>query len=307
MFFSYKEFSERTTDSQYRNLLQRIKSEGEKVYSQQEENALMILGHQMRFDLKNGFPIITERDLITPGKEGQLSQFEMAIGELCAFLNGARTLEEMKKFGCGWWKAWVIERKCSKRGLETGDLGPGSYGPAWRNFPTAEGKPFDQITHLIEQINEIPHLRTHIVSPWIPQYLGRGKNKQQKVVVVPCHGLFHVLINTYTNELSLHHFQRSADVPVGLVFNLIQYAALTLMIAQVTGYKSKEFVYTTSDTHIFLGQMNDVDEILRTEPQPFPTVRIDPDIKDIFAFRPKHFQVTDYKPQLPRRTIWTPV
>ncbi|TRZ54059.1 MAG: thymidylate synthase [Dehalococcoidia bacterium] len=302
----YKELSERTLDSQYRELLKRIKTEGEKVFSQQDEESLMVLGHQMRFKLANGFPIITERDLISAA-EGRPSQFQMAIGELCAFLNGARTLEEMKKFGCGWWSRWVTAKKCAKRGLEPGDLGPGSYGPAWRNFPTAEGKPFDQITHLIEQINELPQLRTHIVTPWIPQYLGRGQEKQQKVVVVPCHGFFHVVINTYTNELSLHHFQRSADVPVGLVFNLIQYAALTLMIAQVTGYKPKEFVYTTSDTHIFLSQMNDVDEILLTNPQTFPTVMIDSTIKDIFAFRPEHFKVMDYKPQLPRRTIWTPV
>ncbi len=302
----YKEFSERKSDSQYRELLKRIKTEGEKVFAQQDEEALMVLGHMMRFKLANGFPVITERDLVS-AIQGHPSQFQMAIGELCAFLNGARTLEEMKKFGCGWWSRWVTAKKCAKRGLEPGDLGPGSYGPAWRNFPTAEGKPFDQITHLIEQINELPQLRTHIVSPWIPQYLGRGRVKQQKVVVVPCHGFFHVVINTYTNELSLHHFQRSADVPVGLVFNLIQYAALTLMIAQVTNYKVKEFVYTTSDTHIFLSQMNDVNELLTTEPQPFPTVTVDSTVKDIFAFRPEHFKITDYKPQLSRRTIWTPV
>jgi len=302
----YKEFSKRKADTQYRDLLKRIKNEGQKVYSQQEENALMVFGHQMRFDLKNGFPVITERDLVSTEK-GRPSQFQLALGELCAFLNGARTLEEMKKFGCGWWSRWVTEKKCAKRGLEPGDLGPGSYGPAWRSFPTSEGEPFDQITHLIEQIREIPHLRTHIVTPWIPQYLGRGEGKQQKVVVVPCHGWFQVLVNTYTKELSLHHFQRSADVPVGLVFNLIQYAALTLMISQITGYKPVELVYTTSDTHIFLTQMVDVEEILQTKPQPFPTVTMDPDIKDIFAFRPEHFEVTDYKPQLPRRSIWTPV
>ena len=304
--FEYKEFSERIPDRQYRELLDLIMSKGERIYSQMEEDSLMILGHLMRFDLRNGFPIITERDLVSSA-EGRSSQFQMAIGELCAFLNGARTLEEMKKFGCGWWKAWVTEKKCAKRGLETGDLGPGSYGPAWRNFPTSEGKPFDQIKHLIEQINELPHLRTHIVNPWIPQYLGRGKNKQQKVVVVPCHGWFHVVINTYSKTLSLHHLQRSADVPVGLVFNLIQYAALAFMLAQVTGYEPKELVFTTSDTHIYMRQIKDVEEILQTEPQPFPTVSMDPDIKDIFSFRPEHFYVADYRPQSPRRVICTPI
>lgn len=302
----YKDFSGRTPDDQYRKLLSIILKEGEKVYCQQEEDALRIIGYQMHFHFSNGFPIITERDLVSAA-EGRPSQFQMAIGELCAFLNGARTLEEMKKFGCGWWKSWVTAEKCAKRGLEPGDLGPGSYGPAWRSFPTAEGKPFDQITHVIEQIKELPHLRTHIVTPWIPQYIGRGKGKQQQVVVVPCHGWFHILINTYSGELSLHHFQRSADVPVGLVFNLIQYAALTMMIAQITGYEPKQFVYSTSDTHIFLSQIEDVKKLLETEPQPFPTVTMDSSVKDIFAFRPEHFTVTDYYPQLSRRTIWTPV
>ena len=303
--FQYKEFLERTPDTQYRDLLKLILLHGTKVYSQMEEESFMVLGHLMRFNLKNGFPIITERDLVGADR-GKPSQFYLAIGELCAFLNGARTLEQMKKFGCGWWSRWVTAKKCAKRGLEPGDLGPGSYGPAWRNFPTADGGSFDQITHVIEQIKEIPHLRTHIVTPWIPQYLGRGKDKQQKVVVVPCHGLFHVMVYTYTKELSLLHFQRSADAPVGLVFNLIEYAALTMMIAQVTDYQPKELVFVTSDTHIYASQINDVHEILQTQPQPFPTVTMNSDITNIFNFRPEHFTVSDYKPQSPRRMICTP-
>jgi len=160
---------------------------------------------------------------------------------------------------------------------------------------------------VIEQIREIPHLRTHLVSPWIPQYVGRGKGKKQKVVVVPCHGWFHVMIYTLTGELSLHHFQRSADVPVGYPFNMIQYAALTLMFSQVTNYKPKEVIFTISDAHIYMGQMDDVDVLLLTEPQRLPTVTLDPEIKNIFDFRYEHFKVTDYKPQLERRKIWTPV
>lgn len=304
--FKYKSAATRNIDSHYRILLRKIINSNEIVYSQPDEDALMILGHQMHFDLKNGFPIITERDLVG-APEGKLSQFQMALGELCAFLNGARTLDEMKKFGCGWWKEWVTEKKCAKRGLKTGDLGPGSYGPAWRSFPTSEGKPFDQIAHIIEQIKELPHLRTHIVTPWIPQYIGRGKNKQQKVIVVPCHGWFHVFVNTKTRELSLHHFQRSADVPVGVVFNFIQYAALTFMIAQVTGYTPKQLVYTISDAHIYESQIDSVYTMIKTQPQIFPTVTIDPDIENIFDFRPKHFEVSDYNPQLSRRKICTPI
>lgn len=292
-----KPVKDRTVDTQYHDLLLRLKTEGRRVPSQQEEDALMVLGHQMRFSLDNGFPMITERDLSGPF-------LEQALGEHFAFLAGAHTQEELEKFGCRWWKRWVTPEKCAKRGLEPGDLGPGSYGPAWRAFPTAEGKPFDQITHLVEQITELPHLRTHLVVPWIPQYLGRGEGKQQKVVVVPCHGFMHVIVNN--GELSVHHFQRSADVPVGLVFNMVQYALFTMMLAQVTGYKAKELVYTLSDAHMFMQQAEAVDEMLARDPRKFPTVKLDPSIKNIFDFRQEHVVIEDYDPH-PAMRIGTPV
>jgi len=309
--FNYLPYDERTPDNQYRDLLSLILRKGEQVSPRQEEDALMVFGHQMRFALANGFPIITERDLVS-APDGKSSQFTLALAELVAFLHGARTQEELKSFGVGYWSRWVTPEKCAKRGLPAGDLGPGSYGPAWRSFPTESGRPFDQITHLIEQIKELPNLRTHFVSPWIPHYLGRGKGKEQKVVVVPCHGWFHAYVNPERKELSLHHFQRSADVPVGLVFNFIQYAALTLMLAQVTGYRAKELVYTISDAHIYRKQMADVLEMVAASndhPGRFPSVIInDPKIHDIFDFRPEHFRVDgDYHPKLPRRVIWTPV
>lgn len=307
---NYIPFAHRQLDTQYRRLLKRIMTYGTRVGTKMDEDANTIFGHQMRFQLANGFPIVTERDLVSAPEKGR-SQFGMAVGELCAFLNGARTLEQMKKFGCGWWAPWVTEEKCAKRGLATGDIGPGSYGAAFHNFPTADGETFNQVRHLVEQINEMPELRTHILTPFIPQYLGRGEGKQQKVTVVPCHGLVHVMVNPREGTLSLHHFQRSADVPVGLVFNIIQYAALTLMLAQVTGYTAKELVFTISDAHIYVGGQNDqtkdVKEMLATSPQPFPTVTIDPGIGNIFDFRAEHFAIMDYKPQLPRRRIKTPV
>ncbi|MBI3627154.1 MAG: thymidylate synthase [Candidatus Sungbacteria bacterium] len=307
----YVSYGDREPDRQYRNLIQKIIESGKFVTeTQMGEGALRIIGNEMRFDFSNGFPVITERDLLDPGKIGK-SQFEMAIAELCAFLNGARTLDEMKNFGCGWWAPWVTEEKCKKRGLETGDLGPGSYGAAWRAFPTMYGAPFDQWKHVLEQMAELPHLRTHIVTPFIPQYIGRGKGKEQKVVVVPCHGLVHIFVDAKDGELSLLHWQRSADAPVGLVFNLIQYAALTMMLAQVFGYRATELVFQTSDTHIYAGGPNDqradVRDMLETEPQRLPTVTLDPDVKDLFAFRPHHFHVEDYHAQLGRRRIKTPV
>ncbi len=308
----YKPYADRMPDSQYRELLERIKDEGENVMPQQEEGARMVFGHQMRFLFCNGFPVITERDLINPQPKSKRSIFELSLAELCAFLGGARTQEELKSYGCGWWSRWLTPEKCAKRGLEAGDGGPGFYGATWRTFPTSEGSPFDQITHLIEQIQQLPHLRTHMVTPWAPQYLGRGtdangQKKVQKVVVVPCHGWFHVFINVEHQTLSLHHMQRSGDVPVGVVGNIIQYAALTLMLAQVTGYEAKELVYTFSDAHVYEKQWDDVKDMLTTTPQRFPTVILDPSVKNIFEFRPHHLTVTDYHPQLPPRTIWTPV
>ena len=341
----YKPFAERTSDTQYRELLRRTIETGVQSFTQMDEDAIRLVGPQLHFDLTNGFPLITERDLLAPSPTGGPSQFEMGIAELCAFLNGARTLEEMRRFGCGWWAPWVTEEKCRKRGLEPGDLGPGSYGPAFRAFPTADPdiiaeikatteygsarpadavasfakikglveqiKPFDQITHLVEQIRELPHLRTHIVTPFIPQYLGRGKGKQQKVVVVPCHGQLHVFTDyPARGEMTIHHMQRSADVPVGLVFNLTQYAALLMMLAQVTGYVARLLVFTISDAHIYVGandQRSVVEELLTTKPERLPTVKLDPDVTDIFTFRPHHFRVTDYHPQLERRRIKTPV
>lgn len=312
MAIVYSSYEEREPDTQYRNLLKNILDNGTDVDPQQGESARMILGCQWRFPLANGFPIITERDLISPQPKSSRSIFEMSIAELCAFLGGARNQKELESYGCSWWKRWLTAEKCRKRGLEPGDAGPGSYGAAWRNFPKNDGTTFDQITHLVEQLKGMPHLRTHFVSPWIPQYIGRGtdangKQKIQKVVVAPCHGWIHVLAYPCTRQLSLHHFQRSGDVPVGVVGNLIQYAALTLMLAQVAGYEARELVYTISDAHIYAEQRQDVRDLLATRPAKLPTVKLDPDISNIFEFRPNHFKVEDYTPQLPPRTIWTPV
>lgn len=297
----YKPYADRRPDTQYRRLLRKILRVGEEVDPQQGEPARMVLGHLMRFSLANGFPVITERDLVA-----KPSQFKMALGELCAFLNGAQTLAVMKQFGCSWWGPWLTAEKCAKRSLAPGDLGPGSYGAAWRRFPTSEGVPFDQITTLIEQINEMPHLRTLEVSPWIPQYIPRGQGRVQKVVVAPCHGWFRVHINTRTRRMSLVHRQRSADAPVGLAFNLIQYPALLMMIAQVTGYEPKEVIYFIEDAHVYLKQIAAVEKLLATKPGRFPTVSLDPGVKNIFDFRAEHFQVDDYHPSLGRMKIWTP-
>ncbi len=279
---------QRTPDEQYRKLLQEIIDTGEVTPSQQEVDALTVIGpRSLHFKLANGFPIITERK-ISKKIWGQ------AIGEILGFINGARTQEELERYGCNWWTSWVTEAKCHKRGLETGDMGPGSYGAAFHDFPTSEGSTYNQFKNIIEQIKEFPHLRTHFISPWIPQYTIRGEGKQQKVVVCPCHGWIHIRI--INNKLTLHMFQRSSDTPVGLPANLAQYAALTMMIAQATGYEAYEYVHSFSDAHIYVDQLHQVKEMLGREPKVLPVMKLNPKVKDLFEFRVDDFELTEYDP-----------
>ncbi|HLD00019.1 MAG TPA: thymidylate synthase [Patescibacteria group bacterium] len=220
--------------------------------------------------------------------------WRQAIAEIIAFLNGARTQKALQGFGCHWWEPWVTEAKCKKRGLETGDLGPGSYGAAFHDFPTADGKPYNQFKNIIEQIIEFPHLRTHFISPWIPQYTIRGAGKQQKVVVAPCHGWIHLRV--LDNKLTLHMFQRSADVPVGVPANMVQYMALLMMIAQATGLEPYEYVHSFSDAHIYVDQVPAVETMLARQPLSLATMSLEKTIKNIFDFRKEHFSLSDYNP-----------
>ncbi|MBQ6450194.1 thymidylate synthase [bacterium] len=274
-------------DTQYRDFLRRVLDEGVTLPSQQGVDAKMIFGNPpLKFDLSQGFPVITERDL---------SKFWRApIGELLGFINGARTQEELEKFGCRWWKSWVTEEKCHKRGLPTGDLGPGSYGAAFHDFPTSEGESFNQFAYLIKQIKEQPQLRTHFITPWIPQYIYRVDGRQQKVVVCPCHGWMHFRV--INGKLSLHMFQRSGDLPIGVPSNLIQYSALLLAVAHVTGLEPGEYIHTISDAHIYLDQEPAVREMLARKPRPLPKMKLVDPPSDLFAFRREHFALTDYHP-----------
>ncbi|MDQ5893224.1 MAG: Thymidylate synthase [Patescibacteria group bacterium] len=309
-----KPYSERVPDLQYRNLLEKIMREGVEVKPIQGEKSKMIAGHQMHFLFENGFPLITERDIgdnaSIIGKDGQEKKVNFlvgALGEHIGFLHGARTHEELKNWGCSWWKKWVTKEKCDIFGLPEGDLGDGSYGAGWTNFPTKEGPPFNQITEVIRQIKERPYLRTHIITPWIPQYTIQHSELKRKVVVAPCHGWLHVLVFPETKEISVHHFQRSGDIPVGVVFNIVQYASFTMMLAQILGYKPKELVYTISDAHIYESQFEKVKELLQRDARPFPTMVItDTSIKDILDFRPEHFKISDYNPH-PAMVIPTPI
>lgn len=292
----YKPLSERTPDTQYQRLLRDILEKGERGKAQQGTDTISLIGPApLRFKIENGFPIINERNMAPKENENlKVTIWKQAIGEMCGFVNGARTQTELEKFGCYWWASWVTEEKCKKRGLETGDLGPGSYGAAFHDFPTADGGTFNQFQNIIEQIREFPHLKTHFISPWIPQYTIRGTGKQQKVVVCPCHGWLHFRV--LDGKLTLHHFQRSADTPVGLPSNMVQYGALLLMMAKATGTIPYEYVHSFSDAHIFVDQVPAVETMLAREPKPFATVTIDESVNDFFDFRHDHFTLTDYTP-----------
>ena len=282
--------------SQYQRLLKDIVERGVRTPSQQGVDAITLIGpNPMRFKLAQGFPMITERNM-DPKTSASLpvTVWQQAIGEICCFINGGRTLDELEKFGCYWWRNWATPKKCAKRGLDAGDLGPGSYGPAFHDFPTIDGQAFNQFKHIVEQIKEEPQLRTHFVSPWIPQYIGRGQGKQQQVVVAPCHGWIHLRV--IDGKLTLHMFQRSADTPVGVPSNMIQYGALLMMIAQVTELEAYEYVHSFSDAHIYVDQMPAVETMLAREARSLPQLLLDPSVKDLFAFRREHFTLEGYNP-----------
>jgi len=286
---SYASVDLRTPDTQYRDLLARILDQGEKVPTRQGPYALTLLQQTMRFDLANGFPMITERSV--------QSFWHKPIGELCAFINGATTLDELRAFGCDWWDDWATEEKTTKRDLPPGDIGPGSYGGAFHDFPTGEAAGFDQFKHLVEQIGELPGDRTHFVSPWIPQYQVRGHGKVPKTTIAPCHGWVHVRV--LNGRLHLHMFQRSGDVPVGVPANMIQYAALALMLEQLTDFEAATYYHTISDAHIYEDQTEQVRAMVAREPRRLPTVHLNDAgrrVNDIHDFRAEHFDLGDYDP-----------
>lgn len=306
--------AEREPDYQYHELLERIRKTGRLAMSGMDERSYEVLGHQMRFDfVEGGFPLITERDLSMPSGKKYVENHQpdtghrpitgpakQGLAEIIAFMNGARTQEELEAYGCKFWKPWTSDpEKAAKRGLELGDLGPGSYGAAFHDFPTSEGVPFNQYRTLVDEINHRPELRTHIITPFIPQYIRRTPDIQQKVLIVPCHGLQHYNVDVENRELSLVHWQRSADVPIGLPFNMVHYAALTMMVGQVTGLRPKELVFQISNAHMYEQHAGKVDELLEREPRPFPVLKLDPSIKRLEDFRVEHFSIEEYNPHPP--------
>ena len=303
----YKPYSERIPDRQYANVLRFIRQSPETFLAknphQDAGRWTNLETPRMVFKFENGFPIITER---------KIPFWKTAITEIILFMQGVQTLDEMLASGCNWWADWVSPEKCANFGLKTGNLGPGSYGPILAKLPhfeweksaefTGQGcyapRPFNQVENLVQSLKDGPYLNGHVISTWFPPLdMQHGKLRRQ-VVVAPCHGTKIQATVIEGRKLALTMTQRSGDVPVGVVSNIIQYAALTIMLAHVCGYEPYKYIHVVDDAQIYTNQVDRVDELLEREPFPFPTLNLTDEgqrISNIFDFTADHFEISDYQ------------
>lgn len=252
---------------QYLDLLQRIMDEGVHKEDRTGTGTISIFGHQMRFNLEEGFPLVTTKKL----------HLKSIIHELLWFLKGDTNVKYLQENGVRIWNEWADEN---------GDLGH-IYGYQWRSWPDYEGGFIDQITEAVETIKKNPDSRRIIVSAW---NVADIKNMN----LPPCHAFFQFYVAD--GRLSLQLYQRSADTFLGVPFNIASYALLLQMVAQVTGLKADEFIHTLGDTHIYLNHLEQVRLQLTRTPRPLPKMRINPDVKDLFSFKYEDFELTDYDP-----------
>lgn len=280
----YKPLAERTPDYQYRSRLKTILNHGELIQdTPQDVGALTCFGTlpPMVFDLSNGVPLITERSCSGFWRKG--------VGEIIAFINGARTIDDIHSYGTDFWEAY--RGKGTRMGLEPDDMGPGSYGPSFHDYEVPGGGTLNQFEQLLEQLRHYPTVRTHLVVPWKPYYTARGASR--KVIVAPCHGWLHFrLIN---GRLDMRMDQRSADMPIGVPSNMIQYAALHLMVCQVTGLTPGRYIHSLSDAHIYSNQEEKVHELVTRDPRPFPRLFLRPR-PTLFDFRVEDIELDEYNP-----------
>jgi len=267
---------------QYVDLVKYVLENGQKKTDPQKVGNIAICGYQMRFNLEEGFPLITTRSL--------KGSWKAMVHELLWFISGSTSVSDLNKYGVHIWDQWATPEICSSLGLKTGDLGP-VYGKQWRSFDGG-GEPVDQIKVLLKDIKSNPDSRRLVVTSWNPAEI-------DKVFVAPCHCFFKFF--HAQGELSLHLFQRSADVPIGVPFNIAEYALFLMMVAQVTGLKAKEFIHTFSDTHIYLDQIEQMKELVKRMPRKLPRVKINPKVKSIFDFKFEDFTLENYDPHPPMK------
>jgi thymidylate synthase len=251
----------------YLDLLRQIRTHGVRKGDRTGTGTLSIFGPQMRFDLAAGFPLLTTKKL----------HIKSIIYELLWFLRGGTNVRWLQEHGVTIWNEWADKN---------GDLGP-VYGAQWRSWHTADGRVIDQISDVIERIHRDPDSRRLIVSAWNPGEI-------DKMALAPCHALFQ--FHVANGRLSCQLYQRSADMFLGVPFNIASYALLTVMIAQVTDLKPGEFVHTLGDAHIYLNHLEQVDLQLTRAPRALPTMHLNTVVKDLFAFRYEDFELRGYDP-----------
>ena len=252
---------------QYLDLLARIRNTGTRKDDRTNTGTLSIFGHQMRFDLAEGFPLVTTKKL----------HVKSIIHELLWFLQGSTNVRYLREHGVTIWDEWADEN---------GDLGP-VYGRQWRSWPTPDGRHIDQIARVVESLKRDPHSRRHIVSAW-------NVGELDKMALSPCHCLFQFYVAD--GRLSCQLYQRSADVFLGVPFNIASYALLTQMMAQVTGFEPGEFVHTFGDAHLYLTHLDQADEQLKRLPRALPRMEINPEVRSLFDFAYEDFKLVGYDP-----------
>ena len=252
---------------QYLDLLRRVRTEGVKKTDRTGTGTLSVFGHQMRFNLEDGFPLVTTKKLHT----------KSIVIELLWFLAGDTNTRFLKDNGVGIWDEWADKN---------GDLGP-VYGKQWRSWPAPDGTAIDQISDVVVQIKRNPDSRRLIVSAWNPADI-------PKMALAPCHCLFQFYVAD--GRLSCQLYQRSADVFLGVPFNVASYALLTMMMAQVTGLKPGDFVHTFGDAHLYLNHLEQADLQLSRAPRALPRIDISPGVSSIFDFKFEDFTLVGYDP-----------
>ena len=251
----------------YLNLLEHILNDGVQKGDRTGTGTLSVFGHQMRFDLSEGFPLLTTKKL----------HMKSIIYELLWFLKGDTNVRYLQEHGVRIWNEWADEN---------GELGP-VYGHQWRSWPDYDGGVIDQIEYVLNQIRTNPNSRRMIVSAW-------NVAEVNKMALPPCHTLFQFYV--VNGKLSLQLYQRSADTFLGVPFNIASYALLCMMIAQVTGLEPGEFIHTTGDTHLYLNHLEQARLQLTREPRPLPTMKLNPDVKSLFDFKYEDYVLENYDP-----------
>lgn len=264
---------------QYLDLMRHVRDTGVRKQDRTGTGTVSVFGYQMRFDLRQGFPLVTTKKC----------HLRSIIHELLWFLQGDTNIGYLNQNGVRIWDDWATEE---------GELGP-VYGAQWRSWPSPDGGSIDQISELLKQIKAKPDSRRLIVSAWNPALLpDEGVAPQEnaragKMALPPCHTMFQFYV--LEGRLSCQLYQRSADIFLGVPFNIASYALLTMMIAQVCGLEPGDFVHTFGDAHLYLNHLDQVEEQLQREPYPLPQMVLNPDVKDLFAFRFEDFELRNYQ------------